>query len=329
MIRIAAITTLLSALIGNDAHQHGAEMALIMCDRSADLHGYACKASTAHEPRPRAGLMAPATRSPPSAEERARTLAAIAITAWRKNARPSHKLSSIPAPAPASTSASLTASRHARMSRRRDPSSHSSHSTRERRLVSPDRMPSPVLPRARARRSLRDEGTASASEDQSASGAETESDVLDTHPPLFVECELGRILVVRIHVHAISEQYERHKLNRLRGLQPPSRFASRHTSFTNSTSTASGLDVSTRTLAASLRAHADENTDTGLSTEDETDMDSSSWAEGLKSNVCADSLLLVLHAPRHGDSAVSWDTLVRQAEMYADVSANANRPTHA
>ena len=45
MIRISSISTQLEALIGDDPDENGADTALIVCDRSADLYGYATKIS--------------------------------------------------------------------------------------------------------------------------------------------------------------------------------------------------------------------------------------------------------------------------------------------
>ena len=83
MIRISSISTQLEALIGDDPDENGADTALIVCDRSADLYGYATKISKEQEPRPRAGLMAPETKTPPSSEEQARTLVAVSYTHLR------------------------------------------------------------------------------------------------------------------------------------------------------------------------------------------------------------------------------------------------------
>ena len=336
MLRIALISTQLHALVGDDIHEHGAHTALILCDRSGELYGYACKASEGTEPWPHAGLMAPPAHAPPSAEERARMLAAIAITAWRKNAKQVRRATTMPVPerpVPASASAAITASvRNSRTQRRlstsrpRDASSHSSHSARERRPSSER----PGLPRASMRRALRDmEGAVS--EDQSVSGAETESESCDTNTPMFVECEHGRLLIVRIHAHAITEQHERCRQTRLSRRPLRSRMRSRHPSFANSTSSGPGVgDVSaTHHAVANLRAQtfAEESLDMGFSTEDETDVDSASGPDGLKGDLLAQSLLLVLHAPSTGASSATWDTLVRQAVVFADANAHApSRP---
>ena len=107
MLRIALISTQLHALVGDDIHEHGAHTAFILCDRSGELYGYACKAGEGTEPWPHAGLMAPPARAPPSAEERVRMLAAIAMTAWRKNAKQIRRATMMPVPelpVPASSS---------------------------------------------------------------------------------------------------------------------------------------------------------------------------------------------------------------------------------
>lgn len=263
-------------------------------------------------------------------------LAAIAMTAWRKNAKQIRRATMMPVPelpVPASASAAISASvRNSRTQRRlstsrpRDASSHSRHSARERRPSSER----PGLPRASMRRGLRElEGAVS--EDQSVSGAETESESCDTNTPMFVECEHGRLLIVRIHAHAITEQHERYRQTRLS--RPPlrSRMRSRHPSFANSTGSGPGVaDVSaTHHAVASLRAQTfvEESLDMGFSTEDETDVDSASGPDGLKVDLLANSLLLVLQAPSTGVSSATWDTLVHQAVVFADANAHApSRP---
>lgn len=336
MLRIALISTQLHALVGDDIHEHGAHTAFILCDRSGELYGYACKAGGHTEPWPHEGLMAPPTHAPPSAEERVRILAAIAISAWRKNAKQIKRAATMPLPelpVPASASASISASvRNSRTQRRlstsrpRDASSHSSHSMRERRPSSER----PGQPRSILRRGLRDmEGAVS--EDQSVSGAETESESYDTNMPMFVECEHGRLLIVRIHVHAITEQHERCRQTRLSRPPPSSRVRSRHPSFANSTNSGPGVsDLSaTHNAVANLRVqtYAEESLDMGFSTEDETDVDSTSGPDGLKSDLMAYSLLLVLQAPSTGVSSATWDTLVRQAVVFADANTHAlSRP---
>ena len=306
MIRISSISAQLEALIGDDPDENGADTALIVCDRSADLYGYATKISKEQEPRPRAGLMAPETKTPPSSEEQARTLVAIAISSWREKG-----MKKVRRNMSATSRPSNPRRRESRAARSGD---HSS--------------PDPTSKRYASIRQSALDGTwvSSDTEDKSGSAMDGESEH-DTSAPLLVECEHGRLLIARIYVPAISEQYERHREQRMLQV-PTSHIGSRRHSYANSTRSASGggeVSKTAQNAVTNLRSQftLEDAMDPGFSTEDETDLDSM-WSDAIRHdinmNMKMNELLLVLHAPSSGEHAVTWPTLLQQAIAFADMN---------
>ncbi|KAL4401254.1 hypothetical protein ACI68E_002585 [Malassezia pachydermatis] len=296
MLRLSNIVDQLHALIGDDVDVGGAHTALLVNKQSSDIYAYASKDALPVQLNDQHGLMNDLPVSLTSPEDYARRLAAVATASWRE--QHTHANDKLRSSRRRLTSPERNLTRRLDAMVARDMGLHRNGATWQRGMGT---------------------GGTSDLEECAISSPEGDAGDADLGPPVLVVCEYGRIVVASVRIPSLHGQ-EKQRLRR----GPSSRVSrqgSRHQSFTNNSNSSVPVEVSALRQSVSRHALSEDAMDQEFSTEEETDMDSMrSEGANWKRDAVHDTPLLVLCAPQtEEDSSVSWQTLLSQANIYAEI----------
>lgn len=317
MIRIAVLSELLKALVAESTESPGATTALLACCETAELFAYATQRD-AEVQAPCTGLMAPEENSQEAVKKHLRKLVALAIAAWRDEHAVSKRTLLPP-------SRSLSRSRRG-CSASASPDSRTRHKRFDsgssfdlRNSGDAVRMPTSQL------RLHTCEANASDSEERATSTCSDE----DASPaPVLLAGVHGSLLVLPIRMSNLVAADDERQPPRGSRVALPLQDRSRRTSAATSSPSSMADYAVPRHALLSMKNNptmtsplVDESTELAVSADDDVDVVSQRSVVKQADGVASTMLLLVLHTDVRNPGAQEWQTLLGQANAFAEANA--------